>query len=127
MVLSILYGPTIFLAKLAVLLLYLELFAVKPQARITVAIGLVIITAQCIANIIGYSVLCVPKPGDSWLLHTSTYQCRSVADLFGVIMAAISIFSDLYLICIPLPIIWGLQLARRKKVGVSVVFVTGLL
>ncbi len=127
MVLSILYGPAIFLAKLSILLLYLELFRVKKQARITVAIGVTIITAQCLATIIGYSVLCVPKPGESWLMHTSTYKCRVTATLFGVGMGAISVFSDLYVILIPLPVVWKLQVATRKKVGVSIVFITGLL
>jgi hypothetical protein len=127
MVLSILYGPTIFLAKLSILLLYLELFRVKKQARITVAAGLAITTAQCLATIIGYSVLCVPKPGGSWLMHSSTYQCRVTAPLFGVVMGAISVFSDLYVILIPLPLIWQLRMDTRKKVGVSIVFITGLL
>ena len=65
MVLSILECPTNFLAKVAVLFLYLKPFAIKPQARITVAVGLTIITAQCLATIISYSVLCVLKPGES--------------------------------------------------------------
>lgn len=127
MVLSILYGPTIFLAKLSVLLLYLELFRVQKQARITVAIGLTIITAQCLATIVGYSVLCVPKPGDSWLMHSSTYKCKVTGPLFGVVMGAISVFSDLYVIIIPLPVIWQLHVVTRKKVGVSIVFIMGLL
>lgn len=127
MVLSILYGPTIFLAKLSILLLYLELFNVQKRARITVAIGITIISAQCLATIIGCAVLCVPKPGESWLMHSSTYKCRVTATLFGVVMGAISVFSDLYVILIPLPIVWQLRMATRKKVGVSIVFITGLL
>lgn len=127
MVLSILYGPSIFLAKLAVLLLYLELFRVHKQARISVFIGIMIITAQCLATIIGYAVLCVPKPGVSWLIHSSTYKCRVTATLFGVITGAISIFSDLYVILIPLPVIWQLNMPTRRKVAVSIVFFTGLL
>ncbi|KAL2045338.1 hypothetical protein N7G274_002421 [Stereocaulon virgatum] len=126
MVLSIFYGSTIFLAKLSILLLYLEIFAIKKQARITVTIGLTIIAAQCLATIIGNSVLCVPKPGESWLRHTSTYKCKVTATLFGVFMGAVSVFSDIYVIYIPLPLIWQLHLATRKKVGVSLIFITGL-
>lgn len=127
MVLSLLYAPAIFLAKLSVLLLYLEIFKVNKQARFTVTIGLTIITAQCLMTIIGYCILCVPKPGDSWLIASSTEKCRVTATLYGVIISAVSVFSDLYVIVIPLPVIWQLHMARRKKIGVSVIFITGLL
>lgn len=49
------------------------------------------------------------------------------ATLYGVIISAVSVFSDLYVIVIPLPVIWQLHMARRKKIGVSVIFITGLL
>lgn len=127
MVLTLLYAPAIFLAKLSVLLLYLEIFKVNKQARFTVAIGLTIITAQCLMTIIGNCILCVPEPGDSWLIASSTEKCRVTATLYGVIISAMSVFSDLYVIVIPLPVIWQLHMARRKKIGVSVIFITGLL
>lgn len=124
---SILLGPTLFLAKLSVLLLYLELFKVNKQARIAIAIGMTIIAAQCIATIVGYSVLCVPKPGDSWMLKASTHGCIKIATAFGVAMGSLSVFSDIYILWIPLPIIWQLHMPTRKKVGVSIIFITGLL
>ena len=124
---NILYGPAIFLAKLSVLLLYLELFVVNTQARIMIAIGLTIITAQCLAQIIGSAVFCVPKPGVSWLVDDYTYKCRVTFDLFAVIMGAIAVFSDLFVIYIPLPVVWQLRMSARKKIGVSVIFLTGLL
>ncbi len=126
-VVDILYGPTIFLAKLSVLLLYLELFVVNTQARIMIAIGLTLITAQCLAQIIGNAITCVPKPGVSWLVADATYECRVTSDLFGVIMGAIAVFSDLFVIYIPLPVVWQLRMSVRKKIGVSVIFLTGLL
>ena len=126
-ILVILYGPAIFFAKLSVLLLYLELFAINKQTRIMVAIAITIITSQCIATITGQAVLCVPRPGVSWDIGDATHNCMVVADLYGIFMAAISLFSDLFIIYIPMPVVWRLQLPLRKKVGISVVFFTGVL
>ena len=126
-VLTILYAPVIFLAKLSVLLLYLELFSISKQTRIMVAIALAISISQCLATIIGNAILCVPKPGVIWMIGDNTHNCRVVADLYGVIMGAISVFSDFFVIWIPLPVIWQLHLPVRKRVGVSVIFITGIL
>ena len=82
---------------------------------------------QCLATIIGYSVFCVPKPGQSWLIRTSSYSCNVSSNIFTVVIGVVSVFSDLFVIYIPLPIIWQLHLATRKKVSVSIVFITGFL
>lgn len=126
-VLAILYGPAIFFAKLDVLLLYYQLFQIKKRARITIALGLAVIIVQCLATMIGYSVLCVPKPGQSWLIRTSGRSCSVTSNLFEVVLGVVSVFSDLFVIYIPLPIIWKLHLSTRKKISVSIVFITGLL
>ncbi|KAG7001477.1 hypothetical protein G7Y79_00031g065920 [Physcia stellaris] len=125
-ILSILPGPTLFLAKLSVLLLYLELFKVDDQARIAIAIGVATIAAQGIATIVGNTVLCVPKPGGNWMLKASTHGCTKTATAFGVATGTLSVFNDIYILWIPLPIIWQLHLPTRKKVGVSIIFITGL-
>lgn len=97
------------------------------MARIMVAIALAIITSQCLATMIGNAVLCVPKPGVSWEIGDDTYNCMVVADLFSVIMGTVSVFSDLFVIYIPIPVVWQLQLPTRKRVGICLIFITGLL
>ena len=92
-----------------------------------IALALAIISSQCLAQIIGNAVLCVPKPGVSWMVGDNTKACKVTADLFGVVMGAISVFSDLFVIYIPLPVVWQLRMSVRKKVGVSVIFLTGFL
>ena len=42
-----------------------------------------------------------------------------------VIFGAASVVSDLYLVILPLPAVWSLQLPFRKKIGVSAMFLTG--
>ena len=126
-VLAILYGPAIFLAKLSILLLYLQIFFVNKRTRVMVYIALTINTLHCLATVIGYGILCVPKPGVPWEVADATHKCMVVADMLAVILGAISIFSDVFIICIPIPAIWNLHLPTRKKLGVSAIFITGLL
>ena len=92
-----------------------------------ITLGLTLITAQCVAQIIGAAITCVPKPGVPWLVADDTYRCRVTGDLFGVVMSSIAVFSDLFVIFIPLPVVWHLRMSVRKKIGVSVIFLTGLL
>ena len=100
---------------------------VKAQARIMVAIGIIIITSQCLAGIIANAILCVPKPGVSWEIADDTHNCIVVSDLLGVILGAVSVFSDLFVILNPIPVVWQLQLPIRKRIGISVIFITGIL
>ena len=89
--------------------------------------ALTINTLHCLGTVIGYGILCVPKPGVSWELADATYNCMVNADLLAVILGAISIFSDVFILCIPIPVVWNLHLPTKKKVGVSAIFTTGLL
>ena len=116
-----------FLAKLSVLCLYLRVFGVLKQTRILTYIAIAINFALCLFNIIAYSIVCVPAPGHSWELADATKRCEVTGDLLGVITAAISIFNDFFIITIPIPAVWSLQLATKKKIGVTAIFLTGLL
>jgi hypothetical protein len=127
MVIAILYGPAIFLAKLTVLLLYLEVFSINTPTRIMIFVAMAIITAHFLTNTIGNAVLCVPLPGESWQLKDSSHACIVVADQLSIALGAISVLTDFFIILIPIPVIWRLQLATHKKIGVSLIFITGIL
>ena len=126
-VLNILYGPVEFLSKLSVLLLYLRIFGVRKETRYLTYVAIAVNLAQCLIDIIGYAIVCVPTPGQSWELADATHRCEVTGDLLGVVTAAISIFNDFFIIAIPIPAVWALQLATKRKIGVSAIFATGLL
>ncbi|KAL9608749.1 MAG: hypothetical protein Q9167_006421 [Letrouitia subvulpina] len=83
--------------------------------------------AQCLAYIVGNAIVCVPAPGHSWQLAAARHSCLVTANLLGVILAAISVFNDFFIIVIPIPLIWALQMSTKKKAGISAIFFTGLL
>lgn len=80
-----------------------------------------------LAIVIGNGILCVPLPGRSWQAAAATDNCMSVAVLYGLVLGVVGLCSDLFMICIPIPVVWNLQLATRKKLGVSAIFATGVL
>lgn len=126
-VLNILYGPVEFFSKLSVLLLYLRVFGVRKSTRLLTYIAIAINFVQCLISIIGYAITCVPKPGVSWEIAGATHKCMVTGALIGVVTAAISIFNDFFIIAIPIPAVWALQLATKRKVGITAIFLTGLL
>lgn len=72
-------------------------------------------------------VMCGPKDGQSQFSYLSALarpECRRTREL-GIAIGVVNVVSDLYLILIPLPAVWCLQLPLRRKVGVVAMFLTG--
>jgi len=71
-------------------------------------------------------VLGSPRNGQNYLevlsgpagVHSTT---------FGVVQGIFNVVSDFYLLVVPLPAVWGLQLPRKKRVEILAIFGTGLL
>lgn len=92
-------------------------------------LGIVFIAISYGVSIIGFCALCIPRPGDKggWRSPAVRKRCtRSVEDLqlFG---GAISVFSDFYVLIIPVPVLWAMNLPIGKKIRVGAIFATGLL
>lgn len=67
-----------------------------------------------------------PRKGESWALALLSSRCRDTIAM-AYVQGIFNIDSELYVLVLPLPVLWKLQLPLRKKVGVSAVFMTGLL
>ncbi|MCJ1433381.1 hypothetical protein MMC27_002741 [Xylographa pallens] len=74
-----------------------------------------------------YIELCAPHGGQSQLDYLSAISAPKCEDQrLSVAMGAFNILSDFYILCIPFPAVWSLQMPRRRKVGVSAIFLTGI-
>ncbi|MCJ1477408.1 hypothetical protein MMC13_006079 [Lambiella insularis] len=74
-----------------------------------------------------YIELCAPHGGQSqldYLAAISAAQCEN--QNLSIAVGVFNILSDFYILCIPLPAIWSLQMPRRRKIGVSAIFLTGI-
>lgn len=59
-------------------------------------------------------------------MHLKTARCQKTLTI-GVIQSAVGIASDFYLLIIPIPAVYALQMPLRKKIGVIGIFMSGLL
>lgn len=80
-------------------------------------------------SIIGFCALCIPRPGDKGGWQSPAVRkryTRPVEDLqlFG---GAISVFSNLYVLIILVPVLWAMNLPTGKKIRIGAIFATGLL
>lgn len=121
-----LYGPTVFFAKFTLLMLYHRIFSPDRWTRLFIyfGIGVIFIVYTVTASI--FVGLCVPRKGESWALALLSSRCR-VTIVMAYVQGIFNIVSDFYVLVLPLPVLWKLQLPLRKKVGVSAVFMTGFL
>ncbi|KAI0423439.1 hypothetical protein F5Y09DRAFT_327349 [Xylaria sp. FL1042] len=111
-------------AKAPILFLYIQIFGVKAWLRIVSYITL----AFTFLWLLGWNI---------WLLYesvprgliTPTFLADSAhsGSVAGVASGAVGLAADIVIFLIPIPVIWKLHLPRAKKIGLFVVFLTGLL
>ena len=121
-----LYSPTILMAKLALLLLYLQVFRPNVKTRYCIYLTMGFLVLFYTATFIAYAVLSIPKPGQSQL--ESILSLDTAKDIpLGITQGAVNVATDFWIFCLPIPVLWSLQLPPRKKIGVMAIFMTGLL
>jgi hypothetical protein len=112
------------MVKLSLLLLYLEIFRPNKATRIAIWAGIGFLAAYHTASLIATTVLCTPRPEDKGRLHK---DCATKGIVQSTVSSGINIGTDLYILAIPIPIVWKLQMSRKRKFGVTLVLLTGLL
>ena len=113
------------LAKLSLLSLYLRLFFVRKFMRYLIYLGMAFNFCLSIALLITFLWYCSPRSGAAWDLKLGL-QCDGMLPIL-VILGSFNIALDLYILLLPLSTVLKLQLRLRKKIGVTIVFMTGLM
>ncbi|KAL8817849.1 MAG: hypothetical protein Q9223_003389 [Gallowayella weberi] len=121
------YGPVIFLVKLALFLLFLHLFGRLRWLKWLVWFGIGFTFLFYFSGVIVAFTLCAPTKGRDWLDMSMTPKCRYGNQDYGIAQGTINVFSDFYLLVIPIPAVLSLQLPMSKKLGVIAIFMTGFL
>ena len=121
------YGPLVWIIKFSLFLMLLELFGLLTWLKISVWLGIVVTGLFYFAYLVTTLALCAPKGEQTRLAYLTILQTprcqQNPATILSVgVMNAVS---DIYLLLLPLPVIWGLQLPMTKKVGVLAIFLTG--
>lgn len=123
------YGPCLWFIKISLFVLYLEIFGLLRWLRYLAFGGMIVTGLFYFASMFAFAILCSPKHGHSQIAYITALaspQC-SKAQPLSTVIGAVSVVSDLYLIVLPLPAVWSLQLSFRRKLGVSAMFLTGFM
>ncbi|MCJ1242111.1 hypothetical protein MMC14_010118, partial [Varicellaria rhodocarpa] len=124
---NIVAGITFFFIKLSILLLYLRIFSLNLRTRYFIYFGVSAIFVFTVVSTILYGVLCVPHKHESWQETSASPRCSSSQEGLETANGVFNAVSDIYILLLPLPSIWRLQLPMRKKTGLIATFLTGLL
>ena len=122
------YNPVVFFIKVTLLLFYLEVLGSLRWLRWCVWIGVVVYGLCCSAFFISTAVICVPRTGTGQMEYLATIMsptCQLQGPL-SLVQAAVNMSSDLVLLVVPMPAIWGLKTSIRKKIGISAIIATGI-
>ncbi|KAI4192670.1 MAG: hypothetical protein LQ346_004213 [Caloplaca aetnensis] len=114
------YGPTTFLTKLCLFILYYRIFSPNAIMRYLIYFGVAFNVIFYVVYTLFYTFYCLDATSGST-------KCGRALKLFGVITTAINIADDFYILLIPLSAISTLQLPPARKLGLLAIFFTGFL
>lgn len=122
---DVVYEPGIFFAKAAMFMLYLRVFAITRHTRLLVYLPLLVLFLVYASMIPVATVYCTPRAGEHWdlLLLEKCHETATVAVVQGVF----GLVSDIYIFAFPIPMIIKLHLPFKKKLGLLLVFMAGIL
>ena len=125
-----LFAGAAFFVKLSLFILYLRLFQPNRYTRWLVYGGIIICGLFYSACIVGNCVLAIPTSGQpnenmAWILRETRFESQLWT--IAVIQSIFGLLSDIYLLVIPLQMIFQLHFSVARKIGVSSVFMIGIL
>ena len=115
--------------KLSFLIYFLQIFGPKPFLRWNILVGIFITAAFYVALTITLFVLSTPGRGVTFAEQFTSFLSQKTSPVLTTtfVMGYFNIFSDLYILILPISGVMGLNLPPRRKFGVSLMFMTGLL
>lgn len=113
-----------YLIKISILVLYLRIFGHNRTFRRVVYGSIAFMVVAAIAFMLPMAMQCLPLH-DTWNFQPGGRQRCLDAPLLGFITTTTNAITDLYVLALPLPLIWKLQLPTRKKIGVIATFASG--
>ncbi|KAB8296682.1 hypothetical protein EYC80_002105 [Monilinia laxa] len=119
---AITYVTSCCIPKVVILSLYLRIFTSK-SSRLTCYILIFVVVGLAIADTVAAAVMCLPLDY-LWDKSIPGGRCIDIAAFYrwGSLPNAVS---DLFILLVPLPTVWKLQVETRVKIGLTITFLTG--
>ena len=125
-----LYAGGVLFIKLSLFLLYLQLFRPNRATRWLIVVGAVVNALFYPVCIILNCAFCVPAPlGENddatWLRLWA--RCGPLQNRIAFAQGVFGTVSDVYLLLLPIQMVMRLNLPLQRKLGVSAVFLSGIM
>lgn len=123
---NVLYLMCIMLAKVSILLFYNRLFGINKRFRLISYGVMAFVVSYCVASAFTIVFQCTP-PKATWnLLLRVTSHCLSIIKI-DIAIGAFNIASDIFILFLPIPMLWQLRMPVSQRLGLIVVMTTGIL
>lgn len=80
-----------------------------------------------IAGFVAFSILCIVRPGETWLQVQAMPRCLQGEVPVTFVVGIFGLAPNIYIFVLPIPVIMGLHLGMNKKLGLVAIFASGLL
>lgn len=115
------YCPAIACVKFSVLLLYRRIFP-NPRFRIILwSLGALII---CYSLVLVFCVIFQCKPIRGVWDPMIDAKCINLSNII-LLTSSLNVFTDVSTLCLPLPLLWRLNLPKERKVQLTGIFLLG--
>lgn len=109
-----------FLAKLAICLLFFRLFSPNRRMRWLIYFAIAYNFVLHLAGTLVAIFICLPGSAKFW-------TCSGKVTTLDIVISGMNIFSDFYLLILPVFAVSSLQMPAGRKLGIIAVFLTGAL
>ena len=120
---SLIYTFAISTIKLSVLLFYLRVF-VGQRFRLITKIVAGVVVVYTLANVLLLVLICRPFAANYDM--TVGGSCGDQPTAY-ISIGAYNIISDVVILCLPIPMVWRLKAKREMKIGLTLIFLVGLM
>lgn len=123
---GILPPPTMLFLKTTFFILYLQLFNPMRWLRLSAYIGITFTVMFYAGMTIALFIFTTPRQDETWLSHQFTHS-EQLALAMSIPHSCVGLAVDVYILVLPIIAVSKLQMPARRKVGIILLFATGLM
>ena len=125
--LIVVLSPPIFLfIKITFFIMYRQVFNPMRWMRVSADLGAVLTTVFYTVITVCEFIFATPRRKETWVSHSITRPER-LNILFVAPISVVGLAIDIYILILPIVAVNKLQMPARRKVGIMLIFMTGLL
>ena len=106
--------------------MYRHVFGPKRWMRISANLGAILTTLFYVAMSVCAIIFATPRRGETWGRHQSSNLALMNIKI-AIPQSCVNMVLDVYILILPIIAVTKLQIPSRRKVGIILIFMTGLL